>query len=86
MKKTKNVGKKIAIIYIVLAIITAILVTTVLYQVISNWGKSESEIAWEEANKEENIVKAEEIMYDNSWGKDIVKEIKENAPIPMGFT
>ena len=56
--KVKNMGKKIAIFYIVLAIIVAILVTTVLYQVIVNWGKTDVEEVIEQANKEENIIPA----------------------------
>ena len=84
--KVKNMGKKIAIFYIVLAIIVAILVTTVLYQVIVNWGKTDVEEVIEQANKEENIIKAKDILYDNGWGKDIVSDIKEDIPIPQGFT
>lgn len=84
--KMKNLGKKIAIIYIVLAIIVAILITTVLYQVITNWGKSDVEQVIEQASKEENIIKAKDILYDNGWDKEIVSEIKDEVPIPKGFT
>ncbi len=81
--KEKKLGKKIAIFYIVLAIIVAILGTTVLYQIITNWTKS-GEL--ENQADEEIVVEAKDIVYENGWGKDIVSEIKSEIPIPVGFT
>ena len=86
--KIKNLGKKIAIFYIILAIIVAVLVTTVLYKFITNGTNSNENDIYEQAKAktEDYVIKGENILYQNAWGKDIVADIEKDVPIPTGFT
>ena len=84
--RIKNLGKKICIFTIILAMLVSVLFVIIINVLARNKRGERENIG----KNEENIttIKATDIYYDtnNYWSKSIIKEIvNENVPVPMGF-
>ena len=65
------------------ALIILLLIVSIILVIVNNIGKKE--LSTEEPEEEtNNVIKAEEIYNEKYWSKEIIKEEKETAPIPIG--
>lgn len=82
--RVKNLGKKICIFTIILA-----LIVTLLYMIIVNIkvrNKNIEEVNTSEKIEKLNVVLADDLYYNNYWPKNIIKDVVcDNVPVPKGF-